>query len=45
MLALFMANLKSFRKYEACGQTVLPDTSVKSISIGQKLIENSNETF
>ena len=41
MLALFMPNLASFLKYEACGQTVLPVTSVKSISIRQKLIENA----
>ena len=30
-----------FLKPETCGQTVLPDTSVKSISIGQKLIANA----
>ena len=35
------ANLASFRKTEACGQTVLP---FSSISIGQKLVDK-NETF
>ena len=33
-----MLNLASFRKLEACGQTVLPD---RSILIGQKLVENA----
>ena len=33
-----MANLKSFWKPEACGQTVLPD---RSVLIGQKLVENA----
>ena len=31
-------NLVSFRKPEACGQTVLPD---KSVLVGQKLMENA----
>ena len=40
--------LTSFRKSEACGQTVLPD---RSLIIGQKIVENakiqknSNATF
>ena len=33
-----MTNLATFRKTEVCGKTVLPD---KSISIGQKLVENA----
>ena len=33
-----MVNLASFRKTEACGQTVLPD---RSVLIGQKLVENA----
>ena len=33
-----MTNLATFRKTEVCGKTVLPD---KSISIGQKLLENA----
>ena len=33
-----MIILASFRKPEACGQTVLPDMSVL---IGQKLVENA----
>ena len=33
-----MAILASFRKPEACGQTVLPD---KPVLIGQKLVENA----
>ena len=33
-----MANLASFWKPEACGQTVLPD---RSVLIGQKLVENA----
>ena len=41
-----MPILASFRKSEACGQTVLPD---RILLIGQKLVENakkdSNETF
>ena len=32
------ANLASFRKTEACGQTVLPD---RLIFIGKKLVENA----
>ena len=32
------SNLASFRKVEACGQTVLPD---RSVLIGQKLAENA----
>ena len=44
---LKMVNLTSFRKTEACGQTVLPD---RSILKGQKFVEmpklqNSNATF
>ena len=33
-----MAHFASFRKPEACGQTVLPD---RSIVIGQTLVENA----
>ena len=33
-----MANLASFWKTKACGQTVLPD---KSVLIGQKFVENA----
>ena len=33
-----MSILASFRKSEACGQTVLPD---RSVLIGQKLVENA----
>ena len=33
-----MANLASFWKPEACGQTVLPD---RSVLIGQKLVRNA----
>ena len=33
-----MVNLASFGKFEACGQTVLPD---RSVLIGQKLMEKA----
>ena len=33
-----IVNLASFRKPEACGQTVLPD---RSLYIGQKLVEKA----
>ena len=33
-----MVHFGEFLKYEACGQTVLPD---RSVLIGEKLVENA----